>query len=134
MAKSFCRLLEVGDVIGIEGELGSGKTVFVKGIALALGYDGSVLSPTFTIIRCYPDISLCHVDAFRLSCPADLLSVGIEEFLDGEWICAIEWAEKVSDVLPDDFFSVRIGFGKNENERNIFIGGKKLNRNIVINS
>jgi tRNA threonylcarbamoyladenosine biosynthesis protein TsaE len=106
-----------GDVLCLEGDLGTGKTVIVQGLAGALGYGGNVPSPTFTIINPYPEIGLCHVDAFRLDSPGDLIDAGIEEYLEGDWICAVEWAERVRRALPERALEARIAFGFAEDER-----------------
>lgn len=119
----LARLLSPGDVVCLEGELGTGKTVLVRGIARGLGFDGPVQSPTFTIIHLYPEQRLCHVDAFRLSGPGDLIDAGIEEYLEGDWICAVEWAERVRAALPADALTARLTFGRGEEDRIIeFVG------------
>ncbi|PKQ27525.1 MAG: tRNA (adenosine(37)-N6)-threonylcarbamoyltransferase complex ATPase subunit type 1 TsaE [Candidatus Anoxymicrobium japonicum] len=110
-------ILEPGDVLCLEGGLGVGKTAFVRGLARGKGYKGFVTSPTFTIINQYPEIGLCHVDAYRLTCARELLEVGIEEFLCGEWVCAVEWAARVRGALPDRALEVRLTFGAGEDER-----------------
>jgi tRNA threonylcarbamoyladenosine biosynthesis protein TsaE len=114
-------LLDAGDVLCLEGDLGTGKTVLVQGLARARRYDGPVPSPTFTIINPYPEIALCHVDAFRLSGPGELIDTGIEEYLDGDWICAVEWAEKVRQALPAKALEVRIEFGAAEDDRTLCV-------------
>jgi tRNA threonylcarbamoyladenosine biosynthesis protein TsaE len=111
-----------GDVLCLSGELGAGKTVLVQGIARALGYEGPVPSPTFTIINPYPEIGLCHVDAFRLEGADELIGAGIEEYLDGEWICAVEWAERVRPALPDGALEVSISFGQGDDDRVLTFG------------
>lgn len=106
-----------GDVICLEGELGTGKTVFVNGIARGLGFSGPVRSPTFIIISLIPEIRLCHVDAYRLDTPEALISSGIEEFLEGDWVCVIEWAEKVREALPGEKLWVKLSFLDADAER-----------------
>ncbi|MHB8894040.1 MAG: tRNA (adenosine(37)-N6)-threonylcarbamoyltransferase complex ATPase subunit type 1 TsaE [Candidatus Geothermincolia bacterium] len=113
----LAEFLCAGDLVCLEGDLGTGKTVLVQGLARGRGYAGPVPSPTFTIINPYPEIGLCHVDAFRLSGPEELLEAGIEEYLDGEWICAVEWAEKVRGALPPEALELRIEFGDAEDDR-----------------
>jgi tRNA threonylcarbamoyladenosine biosynthesis protein TsaE len=112
-------ILVEGDVVCLDGELGAGKTVLVQGIAGALGYDGAVPSPTFTIINPYSEIRLCHVDAFRLADAGELVEAGIEEYLDAEWICAVEWAGRVRGALPDTSLEVRISFGAGDDDRRL---------------
>lgn len=110
-------ILTPGDVLCLDGELGAGKTVLVQALALERGRQGPVPSPTFTIINPYPEIGLCHIDAFRLSGPVELIEAGVEEYLDGSWICAVEWAARVQGALPPDTLGVSIDFGEKEDDR-----------------
>jgi len=112
-----------GDVVFLEGELGTGKTVVARGIARGRGHRGVVPSPTFLIIHPYQSIGLCHVDAFRLGGPEELIDAGIEEYLDGDWICAVEWAGRVRAALPPGALTVRLEFAEDENQRRITLGG-----------
>lgn len=114
--------LSPGDVVCLDGELGTGKTVLARGIASARGHGGAVTSPTFTIIRTYPGQELCHVDAFRLQSAGELIDAGIDEFLD-DWICAVEWAENVRGALPDDTLDIEIRFGEGADERLLTVEG-----------
>lgn len=117
------RVLAFGDVVCLEGELGTGKTVVARGIARGRGHRGVVPSPTFLIIHPYQSVSFCHVDAFRLGGPEELIDAGIEEYLDGDWICAVEWAGKVRAALPSGALTVRLEFAEDENGRRITLGG-----------
>lgn len=117
IGSKLARLLVPGDTVRLEGDLGAGKTVLVRAMAKALGYEGPVTSPTFTLINTYPEINLCHVDAFRLSGPDELLEAGIDEYLDGAWICAVEWAGRVDSALPDRSLEVSLGFGERLEDR-----------------
>ena len=113
-------------VICLDGELGSGKTVFTKGIAQALGIEESITSPTFTIIKEYPDgeMPLYHMDVYRLDGNAD--GVGIEEYYNKGGIVVIEWAKTVKDILPDERLEIKFKL-IDENKRSITITpyGKK---------
>jgi tRNA threonylcarbamoyladenosine biosynthesis protein TsaE len=96
-------------VLALHGELGSGKTCFVKGVALALGIDQPIMSPTFTIIREYRGTRpLYHVDLYRLNNPNEVLAIGFEEYLQADGITAVEWAERAGDLIPQD--ATRIKF------------------------
>lgn len=117
IALALARALRAGDVLALDGELGAGKTVMVAALARALGHDGPVRSPTFTIINVYRDISLCHVDAYRLDGADELVEAGVEEYLDGGWICAVEWADRVRAALPGRTLDVAIRFGEGEDDR-----------------
>ncbi|MBQ6621381.1 MAG: tRNA (adenosine(37)-N6)-threonylcarbamoyltransferase complex ATPase subunit type 1 TsaE [Mogibacterium sp.] len=111
--------LEVGDVIALVGDLGTGKTTLTRYIAEGLGIKGSVSSPTFTIIKEYHDgrLPLYHFDAYRLGSGDELLDIGGEEYLYGNGVCVVEWADLVTDVLPEESLIIRITYGEKEGER-----------------
>ena len=95
-------------VICLDGELGSGKTVFTKGIANALGIEESITSPTFTIIKEYTsgELPLYHMDVYRLD--GNTEGVGIEEYYNKGGIVIIEWAKTIKDILPEDRLEIKI--------------------------
>ena len=107
-------------VICLDGELGSGKTVFTKGIASALGIEENITSPTFTIIKEYPDgeMPLYHMDVYRLDRNAD--GVGIEEYYNKGGIVVIEWAKTIKDILPEERLEIKFKV-IDENRRSIVI-------------
>lgn len=110
LGKKFARQLKKGAVLGLIGELGSGKTQFVKGLANGLGVKNVINSPTFVILKNYrlpiTDYGLryfIHVDCYRLNDPWELLALGLAEYLKlGNNIIAIEWAKQVKNILPKD--------------------------------
>ena len=87
-----------GLVLALSGDLGAGKTQFVKGLARGLGCAGRVHSPTFTLVNEYEGgrFKLFHLDLYRLETPAQLLSAGIEEFLAPDGVAVVEWAERLA--------------------------------------
>lgn len=88
-------------IICLDGELGSGKTVFTKGIANALGIHESITSPTFTIIKEYDgELPLYHMDVYRLDGITD--GIGIEEYFNKGGVVVIEWADTIKDILPEE--------------------------------
>ena len=91
-----------GMVICLNGELGSGKTVFTKGLAAALGIDDTITSPTFNIIKEYPDgeMPLYHMDIYRLE--GNIESTGILDYFNLDGIVVIEWANMIEDYLPEE--------------------------------
>ena len=107
-------------VICLDGELGSGKTVFTKGLANALGINESITSPTFTIIKEYTDgeMPLYHMDVYRLDGNTD--GVGIEEYFDKGGITVIEWAKTIRDILPEERLEIKFKI-IDENKRVIVI-------------
>jgi tRNA threonylcarbamoyladenosine biosynthesis protein TsaE len=99
-----------GDVIALSGDLGCGKTVFSQGFAAGLGIPGMVTSPTFTILQVYENgrLPLYHFDLYRIAEPEELYEIGFEEYLDGEGVTLIEWADLFPEMLPPDAISVII--------------------------
>lgn len=99
------RLLEPGSFIALTGELGAGKTQFVRGVASGLGIDSSVpiTSPTFTLLNEYQGrIRLYHFDLYRLGGVDDAAELGFDEYFDGNGVCLVEWAERLgSDILTE---------------------------------
>ena len=109
--------LQAGDIICLEGELGSGKTVFTKGIAEGLGVNkAKVTSSSFILIREHLEgrIPLYHFDLYRLKDPGDIAAVGYEEYFYGEGVAVIEWAEKLDYLMPREHLMVELSHhGKN---------------------
>ncbi|MEW6423499.1 MAG: tRNA (adenosine(37)-N6)-threonylcarbamoyltransferase complex ATPase subunit type 1 TsaE [Bacillota bacterium] len=102
-------LMEPGDVLCVSGELGAGKTVLAKGLARGLGITAAVTSPTFTLINEYAGrLPFYHLDAYRLSNPAELADLGCEEYFYGAGVTLVEWAERVAEILPPERLDVRI--------------------------
>ena len=107
-------------VICLDGELGSGKTVFTKGFASALGVEENITSPTFTIIKeyLYGELPLYHMDVYRLDGNSD--GVGIEEYYNKGGIVVIEWAKTIKDILPEERLEIKFKI-VDENKRVIII-------------
>lgn len=106
------RLLRGGEVIALDGPLGAGKTQFAKGLAQGLGVraDEPVVSPTFVLVREYRGrMVLYHVDAYRLAGADDLVAIGWDDLRrDGAGVVAVEWAERVADLLPANAIRIEI--------------------------
>ncbi len=93
-------------IICLDGELGSGKTIFTKGIADALGIKETITSPTFTIIKEYDgELPLYHMDVYRLDGVTD--GIGIEEYFTKGGVVVIEWSETIKDILPDERLDIK---------------------------
>jgi tRNA threonylcarbamoyladenosine biosynthesis protein TsaE len=99
----LANLLEPGDVLALVGELGSGKTVFVQGLARGLGVHEPVHSPTFILANEYRSGSLpiFHVDAYRIRSVGEALGFGLEDYLGDFGVTVIEWADRIREALPD---------------------------------
>lgn len=93
-----------GTVFALIGDLGTGKTTLTKYIAEGLGVEESITSPTFNIVKSYYSgrIPLHHFDVYRLGSSDEFFDIGGEEYLDGDGVCVIEWADLISDVIPQD--------------------------------
>ena len=101
--------LQRGGVLALYGDLATGKTCLVRGIAEDLRVYDPVHSPTFTLVNQYgsPPV-LYHLDLYRVSSPDDLLELGIEEIFDGETLCVVEWAERAPGLLPERRVDIRL--------------------------
>ncbi len=105
----FAKQLPPGSVVAMYGDLGAGKTAFVRGMAQGMGIDAHVSSPTFTIVNEYPgERELIHFDMYRLSSSDELFDIGWEDYLNRGAVCAVEWSENVKDAFFGDEISVTI--------------------------
>ena len=116
-AKKYAKTLSAGDVVLLEGEMGAGKTVFVKGLAEGLGIDEEITSPTYAYMNDYGGV-LYHYDCYRLKSGAQAEALGLCDYFYAGGVCVIEWAQNIADVLPRNCKTVRI-VKKGENEREI---------------
>ncbi|HEY5345761.1 MAG TPA: tRNA (adenosine(37)-N6)-threonylcarbamoyltransferase complex ATPase subunit type 1 TsaE [Verrucomicrobiae bacterium] len=99
LGERFGRAAKRGQIIALSGDLGAGKTQFVRGLARGLGIPARVHSPTFTLVNEYVGgrLKLFHLDLYRLETPAQIVSAGIEEFLQPDGVSVIEWAERIAN-------------------------------------
>jgi tRNA threonylcarbamoyladenosine biosynthesis protein TsaE len=96
-------LLVGGEIIALQGELGTGKTRWVQGVGQGLQVGQPVTSPTFTLVNEYPGrLSLYHIDLYRINQMVEALAFGLEDYLYGDGVCLIEWAERIVEILPPD--------------------------------
>jgi tRNA threonylcarbamoyladenosine biosynthesis protein TsaE len=115
----FALLLNPGDVVALVGDLGSGKTRFVKGIARGLGVKEHVTSPTFTILHEYTDgrLPVYHFDCYRMRSARELDEIGFDDYVYGDGVCVLEWADMIEERLPAHRFEIRCVLGQLESDR-----------------
>ena len=112
-AKNFAKKLKGGEVIGLVGDLGAGKTIFAKGLAAGLGIKQNITSPTFVLMKVYetpktqitnyklPITTFVHIDIYRVKSPRDITAIGAEEYFNRpDTVTIIEWADKIKKILP----------------------------------
>ena len=128
VARSFANRLVRGDVVALMGELGTGKTRFVKGICEAFGAHHHVSSPSFIILNRYAGVDanrrelfLYHLDLYRVRSLEEIYDLGYEEFVYGDGITLIEWAEQLGNLLPPSRYDVRLEYGTEDSQRRITI-------------
>lgn len=107
IATDYAKKLNKGDVVLLSGDLGAGKTVFVKGVCKAFNIDDAVTSPTYAYLNIYGDF-IYHYDCYRLACGEDAVMLGLTDYFNLDNICFIEWAENIEDVLPKNVKKVII--------------------------
>ncbi len=99
-----------GDVYSLDGDLGTGKTVFTAGFAKGLAINTPICSPTFTILQVYEEgrIPLYHFDVYRIGDPQEMDEIGFDEYAFGEGVCLIEWGHLIEEILPDNTLHITI--------------------------
>lgn len=123
---SLAALLKINDVIALYGELGSGKTIFTKGICEGLGVNDLVTSPTFTLVQEYRGrLPVFHFDFYRLSGPEEAEMLDLDKYFFQDGISVIEWAERAEPLLPKNRINVKLDGIKRRlpNQRQIQIDG-----------
>lgn len=110
IGEEFGRKAHPGTIICLDGDLGTGKTVFTKGVALGLGVTEPVCSPTFTVVQIYEEgrLPLYHFDVYRIDDPDEMEEIGYRDYFYGEGVSIIEWSELISELIPADAVKVTI--------------------------
>lgn len=113
IGERFGREAKPGQVLALTGDLGVGKTLFTQGLARGLDIDGPVNSPTFTIVQVYENgrLPFYHFDVYRIADPEEMDEIGFDDYVYGDGICLIEWAELIEEILPEN--CIRIIIEKN---------------------
>ena len=114
-ASEVSLILVPGDVVFLRGDLGTGKTTFARGIIQRFGAGESVTSPTFTLIETYQfaDVLVAHLDLYRIKSESEVEAIGLRDYLDGSWICLIEWPDRAPGVLPKPDLTIDLGYEEN---------------------
>jgi tRNA threonylcarbamoyladenosine biosynthesis protein TsaE len=123
--EKFAESLKPGDIIGLKGNLGSGKTQFVKGVGQYFMVKDVINSPTFLIVNQYSGIdpktkkgiTINHFDLYRLRYKEELETIGFTDYINNNSICIIEWCELAEEFLSDGLVEINFDFGGKENER-----------------
>jgi len=121
LGKKIGRNLKPGDIICIDGDLGSGKTHLTKGIALGLDIDEYITSPTFNIVNEYEGrIKLYHFDVYRVNDPDEIAAIGFDEYIFSDAVSVIEWSDYIKELIPDEHIQINIS-NDSETRRSINI-------------
>ena len=107
---ALAKAAKAGEVYALLGDLGVGKTVFTQGFAKGLGIAEPVSSPTFTIIQEYEEgrLPFYHFDVYRIADVEEMYEIGFDDYIEGDGVCLIEWANLISELLPEDITVIRI--------------------------
>ncbi len=110
LGKEFGSRAEAGSVFTLIGDLGVGKTVFTKGFASGLGIEEDVTSPTFTIVQVYEEgrLPFYHFDVYRIGDSSEMDEIGFDEYVYGDGVSFIEWADLISDIIPKEHIRIEI--------------------------
>lgn len=121
-AEAFASSLSHGSVVALHGEMGAGKTAFVRGMAKGLGVSGEISSPTYSIVNEYPGkIPMFHFDMYRITDIDELYTTGFFDYIEQNGICVVEWSENIKWALPENTINVKIII-LSETSRKIIIG------------
>ena len=128
LGQALAEHLGPGAVVAFTGDLGAGKTAFVRGLARGLGIPDRVTSPTFTIVNEYEGgrLPLFHFDMYRLASSEELFDIGWEDYLARGGVCAVEWSGNIEEALESDAIRVEIRRGDTDEQRRIEITGVEL--------
>jgi len=128
VARQFAHTLKRGDIVALVGDLGAGKTQFVKGICEGLTVPMPVASPTFVLLHRYLgkdtaglELIIYHLDLYRIASASEILDLGYEELFFGNGICLVEWADRLANLLPERRIDVQMTLGATEEDRAITI-------------
>jgi tRNA threonylcarbamoyladenosine biosynthesis protein TsaE len=110
LGKELGSRVNPGDILCLNGDLGAGKTHFSKGIALGLGIEDHITSPTFTIVNEYDGgrLKLYHFDVYRVNDPDEIYAIGFDEYIFDKGVSIIEWSNYIEELIPEEYLSIEI--------------------------
>lgn len=115
-AERLAQLLQAGDVLALDGDLGAGKTTFTQGLARGLGVNQVVNSPTFTIIKEYMGrLPLYHMDVYRIA--DDIDELGLDDYFYGDGVCVVEWASLIQFAMPEERLTITLTHAGEDDQR-----------------
>lgn len=132
LGKKFAEFMKKGIVVFLKGDLGVGKTHFVKGFAKGLGIKDTITSPTFNIVNSYTseNFNLNHFDVYRVRDEDEIIDIGFEEYIYSDDISVIEWAQLIQGILPEDYIEVTIEKTDIESQRKITFNFSSIHRDM----
>jgi len=111
LGEKLGRLARPGDILLLTGQLGAGKTCLTQGVAWGLGYKGYATSPTFVVVNQYQGrLAMYHIDLYRIDTLAEVVDLGLDDYLYGDGMCVVEWADKALEAFPAEHLLVEMGF------------------------
>jgi tRNA threonylcarbamoyladenosine biosynthesis protein TsaE len=111
LGEELGRLARPGDILLLSGELGAGKTCLTQGIAWGLGIEGYATSPSFVVMNQYQGrLPLYHIDLYRLDSVAEVMDLGLDDYLYGEGVCVVEWADRAPQAFPAEHLRIKISY------------------------
>lgn len=123
------KLLTPGSVICLIGDLGAGKTTMTQSLARAIGVDDYITSPTFTIVNEYEGrMPLYHFDVYRIGSSDEMYDIGYDEYINGDGVCIIEWANLIDDILPDEYLYIELKYKDMSREMTLNPVGEKYEK------
>ena len=118
LGMALARLLPQGAAVALRGDLATGKTCLVRGMAAHFAQGAPVHSPTFTLVNEYGDATrLYHLDLYRLGGPEEMADLGYEELFDSDGVCVVEWAERAEELLPNQRLDIDLAHGGGDTRR-----------------
>jgi len=123
------KLLQPGSVICLIGDLGAGKTTMTQSLAKALEVEDYITSPTFTIVNEYEGrMPLYHFDVYRIGSSDEMYDIGYDEYINGDGVCIIEWANLIDDILPDEYLYIELKYKDMSREMTLNPVGQKYEK------